>query len=338
MTKTHRILIAATTLTLIGAFVAHRTLAAADGADVITASGTVEATQAELGFQLAGRLELLTVREGDAVTAGTELALLERDELLAQKAAAEAQRAGAEAVLRELIAGSRREEIAQARAALSVATERRDAARRDVERLRPLADQSLVSRQAFDRQGTALSVADGEVAQANEQLQLLQNGPRAERIAAQRAATAQAAATIDRIDAMLDQTRLEAPMNGVVTVRHREPGETLSPGMPVLTIRDLGDRWVRLYVPGDQVGRLQLGQRATITADANPELMYTGEVSYIASEAEFTPRNVQTTKDRVKLVYEVRVRITNDAAIDLKPGLPADVRFTVAPSQGRGAT
>jgi HlyD family secretion protein len=95
---------------------------------------------------------------------------------------------------------------------------------------------------------------------------------------------------------------------------------------------------VRLYVPGDQVGRLQLGQRATITADANPELMYTGEVSYIASEAEFTPRNVQTTKDRVKLVYEVRVRITNDAAIDLKPGLPADVRFTVAPSQGRGAT
>jgi len=330
MQKTHRILILASTLSIAGAFAAHRTLFAADGADVIEASGTVEATQSELGFQLAGRLESLAVREGDAVKAGTELALLERDELLAQKAVAVAQLSGAEAVLRELVAGSRREEIAQARAALAVATEQRDAARRDVERLRPLADQSLVSRQAFDRQTTALSVADGQVAQANEQLQLIKNGPRAERIAAQRAATAQAAAAIDRIDAMLDQTRLVAPASGVVTVRHREPGETLSPGMPVLTIRDLGDRWVRLYVPGDQVGKLRLGQAATITADANPELSYGGVVSYIASVAEFTPRNVQTTKDRVKLVYEVRVRISDDVSIDLKPGLPADVRFNLS--------
>jgi len=332
MQTRHRVIILGCALATAGAIAAHRTLLAADGAGEITASGTVEATQSELGFQLAGRLERLAVREGDAVKAGTELGLLERDELLAQRSAAQAQLAGAEAVLRELVAGSRQEEIAQARAALSVATERRDAARRDLERLRPLADQSLVSRQAFDRQETAVSVADGEVVQANELLQLLKNGPRAERIAAQRAATAKAAAAIDRIEAMLDQTRLVAPSNGVVTVRHREPGETLSPGMPVLTIRDLSDRWVRIYVPGDQVGKLQLGQRATIVGDADPAREYGGVVSYIASEAEFTPRNVQTTKDRVKLVYEVRVRITDDAMVDLKPGLPADVRFTVAPT------
>ena len=267
------------------------------------------------------------MHEGDQVSAGAQIASLERDELVAQRNVALAQLAGAKAVLRELVTGSRPEEIAQAEAAVAVATDRRDGARRDVERLRPLADQSLVSKQQFDRQSTALNVADGEVAQATEQLRLLRTGPRAERIAAQRAATEQATAVIQRIDAMLAQTVLIAPTNGVVTVRHREPGEALSPGNPVATLRDLSDRWVRIYVPGDQVGKLTLGQPAIVTADADPDKRYAGMVSYIASVAEFTPRNVQTTKDRVKLVYEVRVRITGDPSVDLKPGLPADVQF-----------
>lgn len=332
MQKKHRAMIAVTVLSLTGGLVTYRTMFAADGSNTITASGTVEATQAELGFQAAGRLQEITVHEGDQVAAGTQIAALERDELLAQKAVATAQLAGAQAVLRELVTGSRPEEIAQAQAAVAVATDRRDGARRDVERLRPLADQSLVSKQQFDRQSTALSVADGEVAQATEQLRLLKIGPRAERIAAQRAATEQANAVVARIDAMLAQTVLVAPTNGVVTVRHREPGEALSPGTPVATLRDLNDRWVRIYVPGDQVGHLTLSEKAVITADADPEKTYQGVVSYIASVAEFTPRNVQTTKDRVKLVYEVRVRITGDSAVDLKPGLPADVKFPLSPA------
>jgi HlyD family secretion protein len=82
-----------------------------------------------------------------------------------------------------------------------------------------------------------------------------------------------------------------------------------------------------VYIPGDEVGQLTLGQSATITADADPTKRYAGRISYIASVAEFTPRNVQSTKDRVKLVYEVRVRVDGDTNVDLKPGLPADVRF-----------
>ena len=120
---------------------------------------------------------------------------------------------------------------------------------------------------------------------------------------------------------------LKAPFNGTVTVRHREPGEALQPGTPVVTVRNFDDRWVRVYIPGDEVGRLTLNQAATITADAEPNKQYTGKISYIASVAEFTPRNVQSTKDRVKLVYEVRVRIAGDTNVDLKPGLPADVKF-----------
>jgi HlyD family secretion protein len=328
MHKAPRIIIGGVVLSSIGAFAIYHTTYAADrDAAAIVASGTVEATQAELGFQVSGRLERLTVREGDQVTTGSRLASLEQSELLAQRDVARAQVAAAQAGLSELLAGSRREEIAHARAVLAVATERRDYAQRDVERLAPLAEQSLVSRQAFDQQRTQLSVSQSEVAKAKEELQILETGPRSERIAAQRAALAQAQATAGRIDAMLAQTELTAPFSGTITVRHREPGEALSPGTPVLTIRNFDDRWVRVYIPGDEVGNLALGQSASITSDADPAKRYTGAISYIASVAEFTPRNVQSTKDRVKLVYEVRVRVAGDTNVDLKPGLPADVRF-----------
>ena len=328
MHKASRITVGGVVLSAIGAFAFYRTTLAADrdGAAIL-ASGTVEASQAELGFQLAGRLETISAREGDRVNAGISLANLEQSELLAERDVARAQVAAAKAQLAELTAGSRREEIAQARAGLTVAVERRDAARRDVERLTPLADQSLVSWQAFDRQRTDLNIAEGEVAKAKEALQIVETGPRIERIAAQRAALAQATAALARIEATLAQTVLTAPFSGTVTVKHRETGEALSPGTPVLTLRNFDDRWVRVYIPGDEVGRLRLGQQATITADAEPTRRYTGTISYIASVAEFTPRNVQSTKDRVKLVYEVRVRITGDSNVDLKPGLPADVQF-----------
>jgi HlyD family secretion protein len=336
MHKTPRIIIGGVVLSAIGAFAIYRTTSAADrdGAAIV-ASGTVEATQAELGFQMSGRLERLAVREGDQVAAGGRLASLEQSELIAQRDIARAQVAAAQAGLAELLAGSRREEVAHARAVLAVATEKRDAAQRDVARIQPLAEQSLVSRQAFDHQRTELSVTEGEVAKAKEDLQILEIGPRRERIAAQRAAVAQATATVERFDALLAQTELDAPFAGTITVRHREPGETMSPGAPVLTIRNFDDRWVRVYIPGDEVGNLRLGQPASITGDATPDKRYKGAISYIASVAEFTPRNVQSTKDRVKLVYEVRVRIAGDTTVDLKPGLPADVRFETAVVSGR---
>ncbi|HJU90773.1 MAG TPA: HlyD family efflux transporter periplasmic adaptor subunit [Gemmatimonadaceae bacterium] len=316
-------------LALIAAFFAYRYIAGRSHDNIILASGTVEATEADLGFQVPGRLEQISVREGSTTRVGDELASLERAELLAERAVAIAQVASARALLDELTAGTRREEIARARADLTVATQRRDAARRDVDRLRELAEQSLISKQSFDHQETALKVADGEVSSAAEELSLLVAGPRRERIAAQRAELAEASATVQRIDAMLSQVTIAAPFNGTVSVRHREPGEAVAAGSPVLTLRDLGDRWVRIYVPGDEVGRLALGQKATMTADGFENRSYEGVISHIASVAEFTPRNVQTTKDRVRLVYEVRVRITGDSSVDLKPGLPTDVRFDV---------
>ena len=270
MTRLHRIVAVVLVLSAVGVFVTYRSMSATDAADDILASGTVEARQADLGFQLAGRVEAIGVREGDRVLAGAELARLENAELAAQRAVAAAQERGSQAQLAELVAGSRREEIARARAALDVAVQRRDAARRDVERLQPLAEKELVSRQDFDHQRTALAVAQSEASKAAEDLRLLEKGPRKERIEAQRASVAQAAATTARIDATLAQSVLRAPFGGTIVVKHREVGEAIPAGAPVFTIRDLGDRWVRLYVPGDEVGRLHLGQAATVTADGWP--------------------------------------------------------------------
>jgi len=296
-----------------------------DGAEGITASGTVEATEADLGFQMAGRIGWIGPREGARVAAGEEVARLDQEELLAGKQAAEAQLAAARALLGELTTGSRPEEIAEGRAALRGAEERLADARRDLERTRRLFEGGAVSREALDKAETGALLAESAVDQARERVRILEEGPRQERVAAQRAVVAQAEAAVAQVDAALSNSVVIIPFPGVVTLRHREPGETVSPGVPVLTVMDLDDRWVRIYVREDRVGEVRLGQQATITSDTYPDRTYRGEVIFISSEAEFTPRNVQTTEERVKLVYAVKVRVTEDASYDLKAGIPADV-------------
>ncbi|HEX3130066.1 MAG TPA: HlyD family efflux transporter periplasmic adaptor subunit [Thermoanaerobaculia bacterium] len=297
----------------------------ADGG--LVAFGTVEATDAQLGFQAPGRVVSIAPREGDRVTAGQELARLERSELEARRAQAEAQVAAARANLSELEHGSRQELIAQARAAHTAAAERRSDAERDVARTRRLYEGGAVSREALDKAQTALDVARSQQTQAAEQLRLLQAGPSRETKDAARAQVAQAEAAVRGVDATLGNTVLAAPFDGVVTVRHREPGEIVPAGSPVVTVMDPRSRYVRIYIPENRVGAVRIGTRAAITADTYPGKTYPGEVSFIASEAEFTPKSVQTTEERVRLVYEVKVRVTGDPGFDLKPGLPADVKL-----------
>ena len=304
------------------------TVFADDGANgALAASGTVEATDAELGFQLPGRIEAILVREGDRVTAGQELARLDRAELDARRQQAQAQLAAAHAVLSELTAGARSEEVAQAREALRAATERYADARRDRDRTQRLFEGGAISQEVSDKARLALEVATSQRDQAQQQVQLVETGPRHERIDAQRAVVAQAEAAVRQIDAALANAVIRAPFAGVVTVKDREPGETVGAGAPVLTVMNLEDRWVRIYIREDRVGAVHLGQEAIITADTYPDKTYRGTVAFIASQAEFTPRNVQTTEERVKLVYAVKVRITQDSTYDLKPGIPADVRL-----------
>ncbi|HEY7213614.1 MAG TPA: HlyD family efflux transporter periplasmic adaptor subunit, partial [Thermoanaerobaculia bacterium] len=170
--------------------------------------------------------------------------------------------------------------------------------------------------------------------QAAEQLRLLQTGPSREKKEQGRAQLVQAQAALRATEVALRNLVIVSPIDGLVTVRHREPGEIVPAGSPVLTLIDPRDRWVRIYVKEDRVGAVRLGSRAAITSDAFPGKAYPGEVAFIASEAEFTPKNVQTKEERVKLVYAVKVRVVGDPGFELKPGLPADVRVEAAPPAG----
>jgi len=297
----------------------------------LVASGTVEATETRLGFQVAGRVDSVLGREGELVQPGQRLAALDRSERRARRAQAAAQVDAAQAQLSELERGSRPEEVQQSRAGRDAARMRLEDATRDLERTKQLFEGGAVSREALDKAVMARDVADRQWAQAGDQARLVETGPRQERIAAARAQLAQAEAALEEHDAALANMVLRAPFGGVITIRHREPGEIVPAGSPVLTVTNRDDRWVRIYVSERRIGAVRVGSGARITSDTNPGTAYAGEVSYVATEAEFTPKNVQTAEERVKLVYAVKVRITGDASYALKPGMPADVQLEAAP-------
>jgi HlyD family secretion protein len=316
----------------LGAVVAGVMLLRHGGNGALTASGTVEATEARLGFASAGRIDAILVREGDRVRAGADLSRLDLSEPLARRAQAQAQAAAAQALLEELEHGSRSEEIAQARAARDAARRRLEDAARDLERTQRLRAGGAVSQEALDTAALAHEIARSQSAQADEQARLVESGPRRERIEAQRAQLAQAQAAVAAVDAALANMTIRSAFDGVVTVRHREPGETVAAGAPVLTVMNPADRWVKIYVPETRIAAVHLGQPAEVRVDAFERKSYGGEVTFIASEAEFTPKSVQTKEERVKLVYAVKVAITGDPECDLKPGLPADVGL-IAPAR-----
>lgn len=296
---------------------------AGDGA--LEASGTVEAIEAELGFTVPGRIEAVAVQEGDTVRAGDELAHLDRAETLARRDQAAAQARAARAALLELQRGARPEEIAQARAAAQAAEDRLAEARREFERMEALRKGDVVSVQDYDKSKTAFDVAGANARQAREALQMTEAGPRRERIEAARASHASAEAQVASLEATLANMVIRAPFAGLVTVKHHEPGEIVQAGAAAVTLLNRDDRWVKIYVPETRIGAVGVGQKASITTDTYAGRTFEGEVSYVASQAEFTPKTVQTREERVKLVYAVKVRITGDPGHVLKPGMPADV-------------
>lgn len=294
---------------------------------VIELSGTVEATEAVLGFQVPGRIERIVVAEGARVETGDILATLDASELDARVRSADAQAAAAHARLRELQSGFRSEEVAQGEATLRAAQRRATEARTEYERATRLFDGGAISARQRDQAQTMLEVATSDLQRASEQLDILKSGAREEQILAQRAVAAQADAQVDQLRATLEQATILAPFTGIVAIRHREPGETVAPGVAVVTLRNPADRWVRVYVPEADFGRVSIGTPAEIRADPFPDRVFTGVVRFMADEAEFTPRTVQTSEERVKLVFRIKVRITGDSLFALKPGLPADVRL-----------
>jgi HlyD family secretion protein len=159
-------------------------------------------------------------------------------------------------------------------------------------------------------------------------LALLRQGARRERVDEARARVAAARARVASAEERLGYATLRAPISGVVLSKSVEPGEQVAAGTPVITLGDTGQCWLKGYIPESELGRVKLGQGARVTTDSQPGKVYQGRVSFISSEAEFTPKSVQTQKERVKLVYRIKVTLPNEE-LELKPGMPADAEIQV---------
>lgn len=298
-------------------------------ADSLHLSGNIEVTEAEISFKIPGRVEQRFVDEGDSIKQGQPVAVLDSLELRNEVSMRRAEVAAAEQALAELVHGSRPEEIRQGEANLSLAKADEVRLRIDRQRLTALYKSELISTQQYDAAVAAHEIAVARVKDAQSRLELLHEGPRTERIAQARAQVERAKEQLAISQTRLGYVTLNSPVTGTVLSKNTEPGEYVSAGTPIVTVGALNDVWLRAYVDETDLGRVNLGQRACVRTDTFPDKAYEGKVSFISSQAEFTPKTVQTPKERVKLVYRIKIDVENPNQ-ELKPGMPADsvIRLT----------
>jgi len=289
----------------------------------VSVTGTIEATQVDVSVKITGRILERLVKEGDTVSRGQLLVRLDDSELGADVKRQEAALRSAQATLRDLQKGPRQQEIEDARAAVASAEATRSMTEREFQRNDQLFRQNLIAAQDVDRARQAYEVARAQERSAREKLALILEGSRPDQIDAARWQVTQAESALAQAQSRLREAQVISPIDGVVLRKNLEAGETANPGVPILTLVNPKDVWLRAYVPETEVGRLKIGDTATLRVDAFPNRVFSGRLIEIGSEAEYTPRNVQTKKERVNLVFRIKIQIDNPAGI-LKPGLPAD--------------
>jgi HlyD family secretion protein len=254
----------------------------------IQGSGMIEVDEVQISSKLTGQILEMKVDEGDRINEGDTLVILEHKEILAQEKQALASLFAAEQTLKEI--QTRRQELAK-----------------NLERI-----------EAVHREG---AVADQDLEDLQTQFKVLQ------------AQEEKAAAGLNAARAALDLVRTQAanatitsPLSGVVLARNFNEGETIFPGTSIFTISDLKTVWLKIYVPEKDLGRVSIGAQTDVSVDTYPGKMFSGKVSWIASKAEFTPRNIQTKDDRAQLVFAVKITLKNEDE-QLLPGMPADAKI-----------
>lgn len=289
----------------------------------IEGSGTIEAREVAVASKIGGQVLEIRAEEGSPVKKGDILILVDHEALDIQLRQAEAGVALAEAQLALLRKGARVEDVRQGEEALKQTGANLKVAVDDAGRMRELASRGSVTPKQRDDAEARLVVAQAQEISANEALSKLKRLARPEEIWAAEARLAQVVAAADLLRKTIADCTVISPVAGIVTRRPVEAGELVSPGTTVLTVSELDRVHVMLFVTEKELGRVRLGGEADVTIDAVPGRVFKGRVTFISPEAEFTPKNIQTKEDRVKLVFGVKVEIPNpDGA--LKPGLPAD--------------
>ncbi len=352
-------------------------------------SGTIEATHAELAFQVSGRIVDVLVDEGEFVERDQILAVLDQSEYEARHEQAKANleravknlqraemvlevnkktlpdevaraEAGVKvllAQLKELEAGYREQDIERARLAFLTSKDIMEESRKNKVRYERLFQRGTVSEKEWDSVKLRYETAVKDFEKARETLAMLEEGVRKETIQTARARVAEGKAVLEqaksnlmKIDAaekevetanaqvkaarsavelakiQLTYTQLRAPFKGIITTRNMEPGEVVLPGREVMTLSDLSTVELKIFVDETEIGKIKPGQRVEVRVDTFPDKVYIGKVSFISPEGEFTPKIIQTHKERVKLVYLVKVSIPNQD-LELKSGMPADAWF-----------
>lgn len=316
---------------------------------LIQANGRVEGDAVTVASKIAGRIVVIEVREGDAVNAGQLLVRLDDaqlrarvDQAAAATATVESQVAAARlgiGLLRKevpLTIDAARAGVGRAQAAVTTAEASERQAQRDADRLRELVAKGFASSQQSERAQLTLDAAASELTSGREALvqsrkQLAQAELGSDRIRvkegeflALQAQLRQAQATLAEAESLFADLTIRAPASGLIAIRMREPGEVISAGAPLLELMDLDQLYLKVYVPEAQIGKLRLGLPARIYTDAFPDQPFEATVRYISSRAEFTPKEVQTPDERVKLVYAVKLYLKSNPDHRLTPGLPAD--------------
>lgn len=251
---------------------------------LFAANGRLEATEVDVATKVAGRLGEMRVQEGDTVTLGQLLARLDASELEAQVRAAQAQVEQAQRAVDETRAGVRK---SQSDVSLADKT---------LKRSEELVGRGFLSRSKLDNDQTTKAGAEAGAAQARS------------RVAEAGAAVASAQARLESLQATLADLSLKAPINGRVLYRLAQAGEVLPAGGKVLTLVDLSDMYMTVYLPTDLAGQLAIGSEARIVLDAYPDQPVPATVSFVAPKAQFTPREVETRSEREKLMFRVKVR------------------------------
>lgn len=294
-----------------------------DANRAIRGSGIIEVTEVDVAFEVPGTIAERYVDEGALLDRGEPIARLDDKEYRLHVERATAAKAAAEARYRLLLKGPRGQEIDQALAAADAADSDFETQQRESERAKALFDRNVVSRSEFDKVNSAFADARSRRDRAHAQLDMLKEGSRAEEIEEGRARLREAEKALELAELNLARCQLFAPVAGRVLSKNREAGETVPAGASIVTLGDLDRPWLNLYIGERDLGKVSLGMKAEVTVDSFPTDPFPGRVTFISDKAEFTPKNIQTQDERVKLVYRIKIEAANRGQA-LKPGMPAD--------------
>jgi HlyD family secretion protein len=287
--------------------------------------GNVDIREVQLGFRVAGRLQEMNFEEGDAVTTGQVMAALDNKPLRDGMALAQARVAEAEARVAMLRTGSRPQEIQQAQARVAEASAALTNARQEFKRQKELVDSGLSSQQLLDSAKSMRDQTKARLSANQEALALAVEGARSEDIDAGEAGLAAAQAQLEQAKTQLADAQLQAPNNGVILTRVREPGAIIGVGVPVYALSLTDTVYVRAYIAEPGLGKIAPGAKVIVTTDSSAK-EYVGQIGFISPRAEFTPKSVETPELRTDLVYRLRIVIPAPDQ-GLRQGMPVTIKL-----------